>query len=139
MDNFRRSEFITAQDPIYPTALAELRLGDKRSHWMWFIFPQVAGLGRSPMAQRFALQSLEEAKAYLADPVLGARYRECVAAVLPYAGRRSVHEIFGSPDDLKFHSSLTLFHRAVPEEPLFAEALQKFFSGREDQATLDRL
>jgi uncharacterized protein (DUF1810 family) len=133
------SHFHTAQAPIYPIALAELRAGDKRSHWMWFIFPQIAGLGRSPMAQRFALQSLGEARAYLADPVLGARYRECVSAVLPHAGERSVHDIFGSPDDLKFHSSLTLFHRAAPDDPLFKTALETFFDGLEDPGTLDRL
>jgi uncharacterized protein (DUF1810 family) len=105
---------------------------------MWFVFPQIAGLGHSPMAQRYAIASLDEARAYLEHPVLGARLRECSALVLAVAGK-TVHGIFGSPDDLKFHSSMTLFRRAAPAEPVFDECLRKYFSGQEDAATLARL
>jgi uncharacterized protein (DUF1810 family) len=115
-----------------------LRAGAKRSHWMWFVFPQVAGLGHSAMAQRYAIASLDEAKAYAAHPVLGARLRECTALVLAAEGR-SVHDIFGSPDDLKFHSCVTLFARAASEEPVFLEALGRCFAGRQDSLTLQRL
>ena len=130
--------FVDAQQPIYATALGELRAGRKRSHWMWFIFPQIAGLGRSTMAQEFALSSLDEAAAYLAHPLLGPRLRECTALVAGIEGR-SVGEIFGYPDDLKFRSSMTLFARAAPEEPIFALCLQKYFAGEPDLLTLARL
>ena len=120
---------------MYSQVLAELRDGRKRSHWMWFVFPQLAGLGYSAMAQFYAIGTLEEAKAYLADPVLGARLRECAGLVLAVDGR-SIHEILGSPDDLKFHSSMTLFHRAEPGEELFRQCLEKYFAGREDAQTL---
>jgi uncharacterized protein (DUF1810 family) len=110
---------------------------------MWFVFPQVAGLGFSDMSRRYALSGLDEARQYLAHPVLGARLRECTAAVLLHAPESDhplgVHDIFGSPDDMKFHSSMTLFHRAAPAEPLFARALDSFFAGVEDAATLARL
>jgi uncharacterized protein (DUF1810 family) len=105
---------------------------------MWYVLPQLAGLGFSAMAQTYAISSLAEAKAYLVHPVLGRRLRDCVAAVLATHGR-SVHEIFGSPDDLKFRSSLTLFSRAAPDEPLFGEALDRFFGGQPDSATLQIL
>ena len=130
--------FVDAQGPTYPTALGELRAGRKRSHWMWFIFPQIAGLGRSAMAQEFALSSLDEAAAYLAHPLLGPRLRECTALVAGIEGR-SVGEIFGYPDDMKFRSSMTLFARAAPEEPLFALCLEKYFAGEPDPLTLARL
>ena len=130
--------FVDAQGPTYPTALGELRAGRKRSHWMWFIFAQIAGLGRSTMAQEFALSSLDEAAAYLAHPLLGPRLRECTALVAGIEGR-SVGEIFGYPDDMKFRSSMTLFARAAPEEPLFALCLQKYFAGEPDPLTLARL
>jgi uncharacterized protein (DUF1810 family) len=132
------AHFLEAQEPVYAQALAELRAGHKRSHWMWFIFPQIAGLGHSSMAQRFALRGLQEARHYLADPVLGARLREATAAVLLHTDKR-LHAIFGSPDDLKFVSSMTLFSRAAPQERLFSEALECFNAGEEDRATLDRL
>jgi uncharacterized protein (DUF1810 family) len=131
--------FVEAQAPVYGTALAELRAGRKRSHWMWFVFPQIEGLGRSPVSRRYALRSLEEARAYLGHPVLGPRLTECTEAVLSHAGARTAQGIFGSPDDLKFHSSMTLFHRAAPEEALFRQALEAFFAGEEDEETLVRI
>ena len=130
--------FIDAQEPVYATALHELEAGRKQSHWMWFIFPQIAGLGFSSMSQCFALGSLAEAQSYLSHPVLGERLRECTSAVLKHP-HRSAYAILGSPDDMKFHSSMTLFSRAAPEEPLFREALETFFDGEEDAATLARL
>ncbi|MCD7058602.1 DUF1810 domain-containing protein [Pelagibacterium xiamenense] len=130
--------FLTAQSPIYSTALAELRDGRKRTHWMWFIFPQIAGLGHSPMSQRFALSGLDEARAYAAHPVLGPRLLECTRAVLGHKDK-SAHAIFGAPDDLKFRSAMTLFARAVPEECAFREALEAFFGGEEDPETIRRL
>jgi uncharacterized protein (DUF1810 family) len=130
--------FVQAQAPVYAQALAELRAGRKRSHWMWFVFPQIAGLGSSPMAQRYAIASLEEASAYLEHPVLGARLRECANAMRAVDGR-SAHDILGSPDDLKFHSSMTLFHHAATAEPVFGDCLQKYFAGQEDPQTLVRL
>jgi uncharacterized protein (DUF1810 family) len=130
--------FVAAQAPIYATALAELVAGCKETHWMWFIFPQIAGLGFSPMAQRYALASLDEARAYLAHPVLGPRLEECTRAVLRHP-QRTAHEIFGWPDDLKFCSSMTLFHRAAPDNPLFAKALATYYGGALDPKTLERL
>jgi uncharacterized protein (DUF1810 family) len=137
-DRFDLSRFVQAQQGIYGQAVAELRAGRKRSHWMWFVFPQLAGLGHSAMAQRYAIASLDEARAYLEHPVLGARLRECSGSVLAVEGR-SVHEIFGSPDDLKFHSSMTLFHCAAPDEAVFGDCLRKYFAGREDAVTVSRL
>ncbi|SEH43382.1 Uncharacterized protein, DUF1810 family [Methylobacterium sp. 275MFSha3.1] len=137
-DTYDLGRFVAAQEGVYGRALAELQAGDKRSHWMWFIFPQIAGLGASPMAQRYAIGSLAEAQAYAAHPVLGARLRACTAAVNAVAGR-SAHAIFGSPDDLKFRSSVTLFARAVPEEPVFADALARYFAGVPDPRTLAKL
>ena len=134
-DRFDLARFIAAQAPVFEQALAELRAGNKRTHWMWFIFPQGAGLGRSAMSARYAIGSLEEARCYLAHPLLGPRLRLCVAAVLGVPDR-TAGQIFGYPDDLKFHSSLTLFARAAPDEALFREALERFFSGREDEAAL---
>ena len=137
-DTYDLGRFVAAQEGVYARALAELQAGDKRSHWMWFVFPQIAGLGASPMAQRYAIGSLPEAEAYAAHPVLGARLRACTAAVNAVAGR-SANAIFGSPDDLKFRSSMTLFARAVPGEPLFAEALARYFDGVPDPRTLATL
>src|SRR3569833_2394010 len=125
-DPFDLQRFVEAQERIYEAALAELTAGAKRSHWMWFVFPQIAGLGSSPMAQRYALASLAEARDYLAHPVLGPRLRECTAAVMAVA-ERTAHQVFGSPDDLKFRSSMTLFTEAAPQEPLFRAALSRFF------------
>ncbi len=130
--------FLTAQEPIYSTALAELVAGCKETHWMWFIFPQIAGLGFSSMAQRYAITSLDEARAYLGHPVLGKRLEECTRAVLRHRNR-TAHEIFDSPDDMKFRSSMTLFHRAAPENPLFAQALATFYVGALDPNTVERL
>jgi uncharacterized protein (DUF1810 family) len=134
-DAFDLQRFVEAQARNYADALAELRAGRKASHWMWYVFPQVAGLGFSPMAQTYAIASLDEARAYLAHPLLGDRLRECVAATLAAAGR-SAHEIFGSPDDVKFRSSLTLFTAAAPDEPLFRQALERYFAGEPDPRTL---
>lgn len=132
------NRFVEAQSPVYGQALAELQAGRKQSHWMWFVFPQIAGLGSSPMAQRYAIQSLDEARDYLAHELLGRRLAECTTAVLSHP-ERTVHAIFGSPDDMKFHSSMTLFHRADPSEEPFRRALDVFFDGKEDEATLTRI
>ena len=137
-DPFDLERFVAAQDPVFAQVAAELRAGRKRSHWMWFVFPQIAGLGFSAMAQRYALGSLDEARAYLAHPVLGSRLRECVALVRDVEGR-DAHAIFGSPDDMKFRSCLTLFARAAPGEALFRDALEKYYGGAEDAATLAKL
>lgn len=130
--------FVKAQDSVYEHVVSELRAGRKRSHWMWFIFPQISGLGRSDMAQRFAISSLEEATAYLNHPVLGARLEECARLVNAVDGS-SIEQIFGRPDDMKFHSSMTLFARAAPANQVFSQALEKYFAGRLDAATLRRL
>jgi uncharacterized protein (DUF1810 family) len=130
--------FLVAQQPVYDDVLDELRRGRKTSHWMWFVFPQVAGLGSSIMAQRFAIASLGEARAYLAHPVLGARVRECAELVLAIRGA-TAEEIFGSTDALKLRSCATLFHRAAPDEPLFARVLDRYYGGVADEATDARL
>ncbi len=127
--------FLDAQESVYPQVHAELTAGEKRSHWMWFIFPQLKGLGSSPTAQRFAISCPDEAVAFLAHPTLGPRLRECVSLVLHHP-TRSVETIFGYPDHLKFHSSVTLFHAVAPTEEIFAKALDTFFSGKPDAATL---
>ena len=137
-DPFDLQRFVTAQTAVIDAVRAELRTGRKRSHWMWFVFPQIAGLGSSATARRYAIGSLGEAQAYLAHPVLGARLRECAALVLD-ARDGDAHAIFGSPDDLKFRSSMTLFARAAPGEALFGAALEKFFAGAADPATLELL
>jgi len=137
-DPFDLQRFVDAQDRVYEAALAELTAGAKRSHWMWFVFPQIAGLGSSAMAQRYAIASLEEAREYLAHPVLGPRLRDCTAAVLA-APHRDAHRVFGSPDDLKFRSSMTLFTEAAPQDPLFRAALGRFFEGDPDARTLEIL
>jgi len=137
-DPFDLRRFETAQADIYGQALGELRAGRKRTHWMWFVFPQLKGLGASPTAQFYGLGSLAEARAYLAHPLLGSRLIECTAAVNALAGR-TAHQIFGSPDDLKFRSSLTLFHAAAPDEPVFQAALAKYFAGEADARTLELL
>ena len=129
--------FVEAQAPVYDRALAELKAGRKQSHWMWFVFPQIAGLGHSPMAQHYAIQNLAEARAYLAHPLLGTRLRECTQAVLDVEGK-SAHEIFGSPDDLKFRSSMTLFDLAAPDD-IFRASLAKYFSSEADPLTLQKL
>ena len=142
---FDLERFVEAQAPIYEQARAELAAGRKQSHWMWFIFPQIHGLGSSPTARRFAISGLDEAIAYLNHPVLGARLRECTGLVLAVEGK-SVSDIFGYPDDLKFHSSMTLFAEAAKrnsavngDDRVFQDALNKYFGGEPDRATLIRL
>jgi uncharacterized protein (DUF1810 family) len=127
--------FVDAQDRVHDQVVAELRRGRKTSHWMWFVFPQLRGLGRSETARFYGLASADEARAYLAHPVLGPRLRECVALVLDVDGR-SVHEIFGSPDDLKLRSCLTLFAHIAPDDGLFQRALDRLFGGERDERTL---
>jgi uncharacterized protein (DUF1810 family) len=126
--------FVDAQQRVYEDAIAELRRARKTSHWMWFVFPQIAGLGSSPTSRRFAISSLDEARAYLAHPVLGARLRESADAVLAIQGR-TAEEIFGSIDARKLRSSMTLFHRAAPDEPQFARVLERYFGGESDALT----
>ena len=133
-DPYDLQRFVDAQRMVYVNVVAELRQGKKRSHWMWFIFPQVMGLGLSAMAERFAITSPEEAIAYLGHEVLGPRLRECTRLVLDVKDK-TAHEIFGSPDDLKFHSSMTLFG-AVSDDPVFGEAIAKYYASDKDQATL---
>lgn len=137
-DRYDLQRFLDAQEPVYPQVLAELRAARKASHWMWFVFPQLAGLGGSPMARRYAISSLDEARAYLAHPVLGPRLRECSELVLR-AAQPDVHRIFGSPDDLKFRSCMTLFQRAATQEPVFGACLDRYFGGQPDAATLAML
>jgi uncharacterized protein (DUF1810 family) len=136
MDNdpFALHRFVDAQEGVIDRVRAELRAGRKQSHWMWFVFPQLLGLGQSAMAVRYAIGSLDEAVAYLAHPVLGERLRECTQLVLDIEGR-DAHAIFGSPDDLKFHSSMTLFAAAAPMAPLFRAALDRYFAGTPDART----
>ncbi len=134
-DRFDLERFVAAQDPVLPSVRRELEEGRKRSHWMWFVFPQLAGLGSSPMARRYALASIEEAKAFLAHDVLGRRLIE-LTGVVNAIERRPVGEIFGHPDDLKFHSSMTLFVRAGAGSLVFGRALDRYFGGREDAATV---
>ena len=126
--------FVNAQQGVYSGALAELRAGRKTGHWMWFVFPQIAGLGRSAMSQRYAIDSLAEARAYLEHPVLGARLRECAAAVLVAPGP-TAEEILGGIDAVKLRSSMTLFHRAAPDEAIFSRVLDRFYGGAADPAT----
>ncbi len=130
--------FVDAQAPVFDTALAELRAGRKRTHWMWFVFPQLTGLGTSAMARRYAIGSLEEAAAYLAHPLLGPRLVACAEALLAVTGR-SAHDIMGTPDDRKLHSSATLFSLVAPEAPVFDRLLDRYFGGAPDPATLQRL
>jgi uncharacterized protein (DUF1810 family) len=134
-DPFELSRFVTAQNSgrTYERALAELRDGVKRSHWMWFVFPQVAGLGSSSMAQRYAISSVREARAYLAHPVLGARLRECVEVVAALPS--GAEAIFGATDAMKLRSSMTLFLRAAPGDPLFQRVLDRHFAGAPDPMT----
>ena len=136
-DPYDLQRFVDAQDSVYANVVRELAAGRKRSHWMWFIFPQIAGLGFSAMAQRFAIGSRAEAVAFLAHDILGPRLIECTGLVMSVTGK-TIHDILGSPDDLKFGSSMTLF-AAVSDNPLFTDAIAKYFAGAKDQATLDHL
>ncbi len=135
MASFDLNRFVVAQAGVYERAVEELRRGRKESHWMWFIFPQIAGLGSSPMAVRYAVSSLAEAKAYLDHPLLGKRLRECAAACVALEGL-SASQVFGHPDDLKLRSSLTLFEAAAPDEPVFGQALDALCGGERDGLTL---
>jgi uncharacterized protein (DUF1810 family) len=137
-DPFDLERFVEAQARNYDDALAELRRGRKTSHWMWYVFPQITGLGASPMTVVYSIGSLEEAQAYLRHPVLGPRLRSCVEALLALPDW-SANEVMGSPDDLKLRSSLTLFAEAAPDEPLFHAALDKYFEGGLDDLTLEIL
>jgi len=132
-DPYHLHRFVEAQDPVYAQVCEELRRGSKTGHWMWFIFPQVAGLGSSEMSRRFAISSVGEAEAYLQHPVLGRRLEECAAIVLKVTGKRA-REILGSPDDMKFRSCLTLFAQ-IAENPVFGENLTKYFGGKPDPFT----
>ena len=136
-DPFNLQRFVDAQSPIFDQVCSELRDGEKRSHWMWFIFPQIKGLGNSELARKFAISSREEAKAYLDHPILGPRLIECTGLVNVVEGR-TIEQIFGYPDDLKFRSCMTLFANAA-SNPVFSEALRKYFKGRSDRPTLERL
>ncbi len=135
-DPFELERFVAAQDQggTYDAALEELRAGRKRSHWMWFVFPQIAGLGQSPISRRYAISSLAEAKAYLAHPILGPRLSEC-ARIVASLQATSADEIFGGIDALKLRSSMTLFAQADPTEPVFGEVLEVYFEGAPDAAT----
>jgi uncharacterized protein (DUF1810 family) len=132
------NRFVEAQDPVIETVLSEIRAGHKQSHWMWFVFPQRRGLGRSPMALHYGIEDLAEARAYLDHPILGPRLKECVEAVLSVSGR-SLHEIFGSPDDIKFRSCMTLFSVASGSEGPYRRALDHYCGGQMDPATLEFL
>jgi uncharacterized protein (DUF1810 family) len=139
-DRYDLERFVAAQDAggTYDRAVAELRRGRKTSHWMWFVFPQIAGLGVSPVSRQFAIASLEEARAYLAHPVLGPRLAES-AGILAQMPDRTAEQIFGGIDALKLRSSMTLFLRAAPGEPVFAQVLDHYFGGVPDPATDERV
>ena len=127
--------FVDAQNPVYAQVCAELAAGAKASHWMWFVFPQLQGLGRSSIARHYGIASRAEAEAYWRHPLLGPRLKECSELVLAVEGK-TAHQIFGSPDDLKFHSSMTLFAQVAPDAPVFRRALDKFFAGASDERTI---
>jgi uncharacterized protein (DUF1810 family) len=137
-DPYNLQRFVDAQAPLFEQVLRELGGGEKTSHWMWFIFPQIRGLGRSYIAEQFAISSLTEAEAYIRHAILGPRLRECTRLVNAVEGR-SAREIFDSPDDLKFRSCVTLFVRATPDNAVFEQALQKYFEGQPDPRTLEFL
>jgi uncharacterized protein (DUF1810 family) len=138
-DAFSLERFVRAQTGVYDRALAELQAGRKRSHWMWFVFPQIDGLGRSEMARRYALSGLDEGRAYLAHPTLGPRLSEAAQAILD-SGARSARALLGTPDDLKLRSSMTLFEAAAgPDAEPFASVLDRFYAGERDPRTLDLL
>lgn len=132
------ARFVDAQSSVYERVRGELSAGKKSSHWMWFIFPQLRGLGSSLMAQKFAIGSLAEAQAYLQHPVLGPRLLECTQLVMQIEGR-NIEQIFGHPDDMKFRSCMTLFMRASPADQLFSDALKKYFAGEQDERSLELL
>jgi uncharacterized protein (DUF1810 family) len=137
-DQFDLQRFADAQDRVYDAVVGELRSGQKRSHWIWFVFPQLRGLGHSPTAQHYGIASLDEARAYLMHEVLGPRLRECARLVADIEGR-SANDIFGWPDNLKVRSSMTLFARATDNDAEFRAVLDKFYNGEEDAATVELL
>jgi uncharacterized protein (DUF1810 family) len=137
-DPHNLQRFLDAQNPIFEQVCSELRAGRKTGHWMWFIFPQIRGLGHSQLANEFAISSREEAGAYLKHPILGPRLRECSRLVTLVEGR-SINQILGYPDDLKFRSSMTLFAHATSDNQVFKDALQRYFAGEFDRLTLERL
>jgi uncharacterized protein (DUF1810 family) len=138
VDPYDLQRFVDAQNPVFEKVCAELQTGQKRSHWMWFIFPQLGGLGSSYMAARFGISSRQEAEAFLKHPVLGPRLRKCTGLVNLVEGR-SINEIFGYPDDLKFRSSMTLFASTTPEDQVFKDAINKYFAGEPDRLTVEQL
>lgn len=137
-DPYNLKRFVNAQAPVYRRVVEELRAGQKRSHWMWYIFPQLRGLGSSQIANQYGISSLDEARAYLEHDILGPRLRECARLVVQVEGR-SARDIFGSPDDLKLSSSMTLFARATDDNADFVAVLAKYYGGGEDQRTVARL
>ena len=137
-DPYNLRRFLDAQNPVYEQVLSELRQGEKETHWMWFIFPQIHGLGYSAIARKFALSSLKEADAYMQHPTLGPRLIECTRLVNDTSGR-TIDQIFGYPDNIKFRSSMTLFAHATPQIDVFHRAIQKYFNGEYDEATLQSL
>jgi uncharacterized protein (DUF1810 family) len=137
-DPYDLERFVEAQDPVYTLVLEELRRGRKTGHWIWFVFPQVRGLGSSSTSRRFSIGSRQEAQAYLVHSVLGSRFRKCTQLVLDIEGK-SIRQIFGSPDDMKFRSSMTLFAHATSENELFLRALDKYCEGKFDPLTLERI
>ena len=137
-DRYNLQRFVTAQERVFDLVLGELRAGTKMSHWIWFIFPQVRGLGRSPISQEYAISGRDEANAYLQHPLLGSRLKQCTQLVLQVEGQSAL-DIFGSPDDMKFRSCMTLFAEVSPDDDIFQCALQKYYDGDPDQLTLDRL
>ncbi len=138
VDPYNLQRFVDAQQQVYMQVVSELRRGRKQSHWMWFIFPQISGLGHSSTARYYAVQSLNEAKAYLAHPLLGLRLRQCTQ-LINHSGSRSIEEILGSLDALKFRSCVTLFWRASDGDPIFQASLDQFFAGQPDPLTLAQL
>ena len=137
-NSFGLSRFVEAQDPVYDDVLSELRSGRKTSHWMWFVFPQLAGLGISETSRFYAIKDIAEARAYLQHPILGPRLTECAEALLPIRGR-SAHDIFGSPDDMKLKSCMTLFAHISSSESVFVKVLDHYYGGERDRKTLKRL
>lgn len=137
-DPYNLERFVIAQDRVFKQVLSELQAGTKMSHWMWFVFPQIRGLGRSPISIEYAISSRDEALAYLQHPVLGSRLKECTRLVLQVESR-SATDIFDTPDDMKFRSSLTLFAQVSPDDDIFQRALQKYFKGVADPLTIQRL
>jgi uncharacterized protein (DUF1810 family) len=138
VDPYDLQRFVDGQNPVFEEVRAELQAGRKRGHWMWFVFPQLRGLGSSQMAAKFGISSRQEAEAYLKHPILGPRLRKCTGLVNLVEGR-SIDEIFGYPDNLKFRSSMTLFASATPDDQVFKDALEKYFAGEVDRLTIEQL